>query len=82
MSGPYAEGPLPTATEHEDDFARRVAQRLESTSTYVDVEEDVVDGLFSDVIDAVRAELGTPEAAPPRSVRAKAGRLPGEVQEA
>lgn len=46
------EDPLPL-----EELQVRVAKRLESTSTYADSEQDVVDGLLSDVIEAVRVEL-------------------------
>lgn len=40
----------------DDDFGNRVAARLAATSTYADVERDIVDGILSDVIEAVLAE--------------------------
>jgi hypothetical protein len=43
--------------KRNEELVTAVAKRLEPTSTYVDVDTDVVDGLLSQVVEAVLAEL-------------------------
>lgn len=44
-------------SEVDRELLARVARRLEPASTYVDLDEDLVDGLLSEVVAAVLAEV-------------------------